>query len=101
MPEPLRPHPQDALRSKDGGADGRADRAADLAGDDDPLDILVLTEKEVSHGNVLVQAIPIGGLGMLDGTDVDDKIVAVLAERRRVRGATRTSASFPQRFSTD
>jgi inorganic pyrophosphatase len=50
-----------------------------LEGDDDPLDILVLTEKEVSHGNILVQAIPIGGLGMLDGNEVDDKIVAVLA----------------------
>jgi len=49
-----------------------------LAGDDDPLDILVLTEKEVTHGNILVQAIPIGGLGMLDGREVDDKIVAVL-----------------------
>jgi inorganic pyrophosphatase len=51
-----------------------------LVGDDDPLDILVLTEKEVSHGNILVQAIPIGGLGMLDGTEVDDKIVAVLVD---------------------
>lgn len=49
-----------------------------LEGDEDPLDILVLTEKELSQGNVLVQAIPIGGLGMLDGNDVDDKIVAVL-----------------------
>jgi inorganic pyrophosphatase len=51
----------------------------DLIGDDDPLDILVLTEKAMTHGNILVQAIPIGGLGMLDGNEVDDKIVAVLA----------------------
>jgi inorganic pyrophosphatase len=49
-----------------------------LVGDDDPLDILVLTEKDFTHGNILVQAIPIGGLGMLDGDEVDDKIVAVL-----------------------
>jgi inorganic pyrophosphatase len=51
-----------------------------LVGDDDPLDILVLTEKDFAHGNLLVQALPIGGLGMLDGNDVDDKIVAVMAK---------------------
>ena len=52
----------------------------DLVGDDDPLDILVLTEKDFTHGNILVQAVPIGGLGMLDGNEVDDKIVAVMAK---------------------
>jgi inorganic pyrophosphatase len=51
-----------------------------LVGDDDPLDILVLTEKDFTHGNILVQALPIGGLGMLDGKEVDDKIVAVMAK---------------------
>jgi inorganic pyrophosphatase len=51
-----------------------------LVGDDDPLDILVLTEKDFAHGDLLVQALPIGGLGMLDGTEVDDKIVAVMAK---------------------
>jgi inorganic pyrophosphatase len=49
-----------------------------LVGDDDPLDILVLTEKDFTHGNILVKANPIGGLGMLDGSEVDDKIVAVM-----------------------
>ena len=49
-----------------------------LVGDDDPLDVLVLTEKDLTHGNILVQAIPIGGLGLIDGDEVDDKIVAVL-----------------------
>ena len=51
-----------------------------LVGDDDPLDIVVLTEKDFAHGNLLVQALPIGGLGMLDGNEVDDKIVAVMAK---------------------
>jgi inorganic pyrophosphatase len=51
-----------------------------LVGDDDPLDIVVLTEKDFMHGNILVQANPIGGLGMLDGSEVDDKIVAVLVK---------------------
>ncbi len=52
----------------------------DLVGDMDPLDICVLTEKHIPHGNVLVQAEPVGGLRMLDGHEVDDKIVAVLHE---------------------
>ena len=51
-----------------------------LVGDDDPLDILLLTEKDFTHGNILVQALPIGGLAMLDGQEVDDKIVAVMVK---------------------
>ena len=51
---------------------------APIVGDRDPLDICVLTEKPISHGDILVQAIPIGGLRMLDGNEADDKIVAVL-----------------------
>jgi inorganic pyrophosphatase len=51
-----------------------------LKGDDDPLDVLVLTEKDFTHGNILMQALPIGGLGMLDGSEVDDKIVAVMVK---------------------
>jgi inorganic pyrophosphatase len=47
-------------------------------GDRDPLDICVLTERVLSHGGVVVQARPIGGLRMFDGDEVDDKIIAVL-----------------------
>jgi len=50
-----------------------------IVGDDDPLDICVLAENPISRGNVLVEAIPIGGLRMLDGSKADDKIIAVLA----------------------
>jgi inorganic pyrophosphatase len=50
-----------------------------IVGDGDPMDICVLTEKPISHGNVLVRATPIGGLRMLDGNEADDKIIAVLA----------------------
>ena len=49
-----------------------------IVGDADPMDICVLTEKPISHGDILVRAIPIGGLRMLDGAEADDKIVAVL-----------------------
>ncbi len=49
-----------------------------IVGDGDPLDICVLTEKPFSHGNILVPAIPIGGLRMIDRSEADDKIIAVL-----------------------
>ena len=52
---------------------------ADLVGDDDPLDVCVLTERSIAHGNILVDAIPIGGFRMIDGVEADDKIIAVLA----------------------
>ncbi len=50
----------------------------DLAGDGDPLDFCVLTDRPIEHGNLLVECIPIGGFRMLDQGEVDDKIIAVL-----------------------
>jgi inorganic pyrophosphatase len=50
----------------------------DIKGDADPLDICVLTEKPITHGNILVRAVPIGGFRMIDGEEADDKIIAVL-----------------------
>ena len=50
----------------------------DIIGDGDPLDICILTEKEITHGDILVQARPIGGFRMIDGNEADDKIIAVL-----------------------
>jgi inorganic pyrophosphatase len=49
-----------------------------ITGDNDPLDILVLTEHRIVRGDILVQAIPIGGLKMIDDHQADDKIIAVL-----------------------
>lgn len=49
-----------------------------IVGDGDPVDICVLTERTITHGDILVQAIPIGGFRMLDGGEADDKIIAVL-----------------------
>jgi inorganic pyrophosphatase len=51
-----------------------------IVGDGDPMDVCVLTEKEITHGDILVPAIPIGGLRMIDGTEADDKILAVLQD---------------------
>ncbi len=50
----------------------------DIKGDADPIDICILTEKEIVHGDILVRARPIGGFRMIDGNESDDKIVAVL-----------------------
>jgi inorganic pyrophosphatase len=49
-----------------------------LRGDGDPLDICVLSERPVTHGDILVTAIPIGGIRMIDKGEADDKIIAVL-----------------------
>ncbi|HTQ87423.1 MAG TPA: inorganic pyrophosphatase [Candidatus Solibacter sp.] len=49
-----------------------------VKGDGDPLDICVLSERNFSHGDILLPAIPIGGLRMIDGQEADDKIIAVL-----------------------
>lgn len=49
-----------------------------ILGDYDPLDICVLTERNITHGNIIVPAIPIGGFRMIDGGEADDKIIAVL-----------------------
>jgi inorganic pyrophosphatase len=65
-----------------------------IVGDDDPLDICILTEKTITHGNVLVRGIPIGGMRMLDKNEADDKIVAVL-EGDAVYGALRELRDCP------
>jgi inorganic pyrophosphatase len=52
----------------------------DIKGDGDPMDICILTEKSISHGDILVEAIPIGGFRMLDNKQADDKIIAVLKD---------------------
>lgn len=49
-----------------------------IAGDGDPLDICVIAESAIPHGDILLQAVPIGGLRMLDGDEADDKIIAVM-----------------------
>ena len=49
-----------------------------IVGDGDPLDICVLTEKTITHSDILMQASPIGGFRMIDGSEADDKIIAVM-----------------------
>lgn len=49
-----------------------------IAGDRDPLDVCVLSDRTFTHSDLLVSAVPIGGLRLLDDGEADDKIVAVL-----------------------
>jgi inorganic pyrophosphatase len=66
-----------------------------LVGDGDPMDVCVLTEKSIPRGDILLRAIPIGGLRMIDGGEVDDKIIAVL-EIDLVYGETRDIEALPR-----
>ncbi len=49
-----------------------------IMGDEDPLDICVLTEKVIPRGDIMLRAHPIGGFRLIDGEQADDKIIAVL-----------------------
>ncbi len=49
-----------------------------IVGDGDPLDVCVLAEKTITHGDILLPVTPIGGLRMIDGNEADDKIIAVM-----------------------
>ena len=58
----------------------------DIKGDGDPLDICVLTERTIAHGDIIATVKPIGGFRMLDGDEADDKIIAVLRNDATYRG---------------
>ena len=49
-----------------------------IKGDGDPLDICVLSEHSIAHGDIILKAIPIGGFRLLDKGEADDKIIAVM-----------------------
>ena len=55
-------------------------RRKDMVGDGDPLDICVLSEKSIPHSDILLTALPIGGLSLADGGEADDKIIAVMRD---------------------
>ncbi len=47
-------------------------------GDKDPLDICVITERPITHVEIILKSRVIGGLRMIDNGEADDKIIAVL-----------------------
>lgn len=50
------------------------------AGDGDPMDVCVISERPIDRADILLTARVVGGLQMIDGGEADDKIVAVLAK---------------------
>ena len=70
--------PRSYCGSKVAGMTNEAIARYDVKGDGDPLDVCVLTEKDVTHGDIIVKCIPIGGIRLLDHDQADDKIIAVL-----------------------
>lgn len=67
----------------------------DIKGDGDPVDICVLTEKDITHGDIIVNAIPIGGFRLLDHNKADDKLIAVL-ENDAIYGKVKDIQDLPQ-----
>jgi inorganic pyrophosphatase len=62
----------------DNGVAALMDGAED--GDHDPLDIIVLSERSISRGDVLLRSHVVGGIPTLDHGLADDKIIAVLED---------------------
>lgn len=70
----------------------------DIEGDGDPVDICVLTEKAMIHGDITVRARTIGGIRFLDRNKADDKIIAVL-EDDAIYGNYRDVSELPKRVT--
>ncbi|NDW09748.1 inorganic pyrophosphatase [Dysgonomonas sp. 520] len=66
----------------------------DIVGDSDPIDICVLTEKDITHGDIIVKARPIGGFRLIDHGQADDKLIAVL-ENDAIYGGYRDISDVP------
>lgn len=66
----------------------------DIEGDNDPVDICVLTEKDITHGDIIVKARPIGGFRLLDHNKADDKLIAVL-ENDAIYGSFHNISDVP------
>jgi inorganic pyrophosphatase len=49
-------------------------------GDNDPLDVCVLSERPISRAEVVLEARLVGGIPMLDHGEADDKLLAVLVD---------------------
>ncbi len=67
----------------------------DIQGDGDPVDICVLTEKVIPHGDIIVKARPIGGFRLIDHNQADDKLIAVM-DKDAVYGGYENLADIPE-----
>ena len=62
--------------------------------DEDPLDICVFSERNITRADILLRARVVGGIQMIDGGEADDKIVAVL-EGDNIWGDVHDIADLP------
>jgi inorganic pyrophosphatase len=62
---------------------------ASKRGDDDPLDICVVSERPINRAEVILNAKVVGGVQMVDADEADDKIIAVLSNDNIWGGAER------------
>jgi inorganic pyrophosphatase len=65
-----------------------------IRGDGDPLDICVISERPIIKSEIILKVRPIGGLQMVDSSEADDKMVAVL-EGDYVWGNVKDIAELP------
>ena len=75
------------------------ERVAGLApgsvrGDQDPLDICVISERPISRSEVILGVRVVGGLPMIDSGEADDKIIGVL-ENDQIWGDARELEDLP------
>ncbi len=63
-------------------------------GDDDPLDICVISERPINKSEVILKSRVVGGLQMVDNGEADDKIIAVL-ENDNIWGDAKDISDIP------
>jgi inorganic pyrophosphatase len=63
-------------------------------GDGDPLDVCVVSERPINRAEVILPARVVGGLQTIDGSEADDKIVAVL-DKDHIWGEVSDLAQLP------
>lgn len=68
-----------------------------IVGDGDPVDVCVVSERPIPHGNIFLTARVIGGLRMIDRDEADDKLIAVM-EHDAVFGNWRDIDDCPRSF---
>jgi inorganic pyrophosphatase len=64
-------------------------------GDGDPLDICVVSERQITRAEVILPAQVVGDLQTIDGGEADDKIVAVL-ENDNIWGQVTQISDLPE-----
>jgi inorganic pyrophosphatase len=68
---------------------------ASTGGDNDPMDICVFSERQITKSEVILSSRVVGGIQMIDHGEADDKIIAVLVNDK-LWGDVRDVSDFPK-----